>query len=61
MAREVANEGDILVCGGLSPVDSFCSGQGEEATRKEFRTQLDVFIQQKVDFVLAEVSMEVRL
>lgn len=56
MAREVANEGDALVCGALSPVDSYCSGQGEELTRKEFRAQLDIFIEEKVDFLLAEVS-----
>lgn len=57
MAKEVASEGDALVCGGLSPVNSYSSGQGEEATRKEFKTQIEVFFQHKVDFMLAEVDV----
>ncbi|XP_076805298.1 betaine--homocysteine S-methyltransferase 1-like [Clavelina lepadiformis] len=54
MAREVANEGDAIVCGSLSPVQAYVNSEGTEATRKEFERQLDVFLKYDVDFVLAE-------
>ena len=56
IAREVANEGDAIVCGGLSPVPGYVMGKGEKAVRQEFRNQVDVFMEHKVDFVLAEVA-----
>jgi len=55
MAREVASEGDALVCGGLSPVTSFANGEGEEATRKEFQKQIKI-LKEQCDFLLAEVK-----
>ena len=55
MAREVANEGNALVCGGLSPVLSFLNGEGEEATREEFRKQIQI-LEHECDFLLAEVN-----
>ena len=54
MAREVAAEGDALVCGGLSPVPCFANGEGEEATRQEFRKQIRIQ-EHQCDFLLAEV------
>ena len=56
IAREIANEGDAIVCGGLSPVPGYVTGKGEEAVRQEFRNQVDVFMEHEVDFVLAEVE-----
>lgn len=55
IAREVANEGNALVCGGLSPVISYLQKKSVDEIRKEFQTQLDVFRVHDVDFILAEV------
>lgn len=54
MAREVANEGDAIVCGSLSPVLSYFKNKDMEGARKEFESQLQPFIDNDVDFVLAE-------
>ncbi|XP_065188464.1 betaine--homocysteine S-methyltransferase 1-like [Sycon ciliatum] len=54
LAREVANEGDALVLGGLSQTPAYLSGLGEEAVKAQYRKQLDVFVDNKVDFLLAE-------
>ncbi|CAK8696229.1 unnamed protein product [Clavelina lepadiformis] len=55
MAKEVAKEGrDVLVCGGLSPVEAYTDGKGEAAVKEEFEEQLKIFIKHDVDFVLAE-------
>ena len=56
IAKEIANEGDAIVCGGLSPVPEYVMGKKEAVVRKEFSKQLDIFVKHKVDFVLAEVS-----
>ena len=55
MAHEVANEGEAIVCGSLSPVTSFSRGHGLDKVVKEFEAQLKPFIEHKVDFVLGEV------
>ena len=55
MAREVANEGDVLVSGGLSPVLSFLQEESEETIREEFRKQIQAQ-EHDCDFLLAEVS-----
>ena len=57
MAIEVASEGNALVSGGLSPVASFANGEGEEATREEFRKQIRIQ-EHHCDFLLAEVILE---
>lgn len=54
LAREVAAEGDALVAGGISQTPTYLSGVGKEATQKEFKKQLDVFVEEKVDFLIAE-------
>ena len=59
MATEVANEGNALVCGGLSPVPAYIQGKGEKEVRREFSNQVDIFIENKVDFVMAEVRHRV--
>ena len=55
MAHEVANEGEAIVCGSLSPVMSYRRDKDFEAAKKEFANQLKPFIEHKVDFVLGEV------
>lgn len=54
LAREVANEGDALVAGGLSQTPTYLTGLGKEAVQKEFEKQLKVFVDNKVDFMIAE-------
>ncbi|XP_068247731.1 betaine--homocysteine S-methyltransferase 1-like [Palaemon carinicauda] len=54
LAREVAEEGDALVAGGLSQTPTYLSGLGKENTQKEFQRQVDVFVENKVDFLIAE-------
>ncbi|XP_041042322.1 betaine--homocysteine S-methyltransferase 1 [Carcharodon carcharias] len=54
IAREVANEGDALVAGGVSQTPSYLSCKSETDVKAIFRKQLDVFIKKNVDFMLAE-------
>ncbi|XP_072045944.1 betaine--homocysteine S-methyltransferase 1-like isoform X2 [Amphiura filiformis] len=54
LAREVANEGDALVAGGLSPVPSYREGKGKEFVQEEFRKQCKVFREKDVDFLIGE-------
>lgn len=61
LAREVANEGDALVAGGVSQTPSYLSCKSEVEVKNIFRKQLDVFIKKDVDFLIAEVSSRVFL
>jgi len=54
LAREVANEGDALVLGGVCQTPTYLSGKGKAAVQKEFEKQVQVFKDNKVDFLLAE-------
>uniref|UniRef100_A0A3Q3GQE6 Betaine-homocysteine methyltransferase n=1 Tax=Kryptolebias marmoratus TaxID=37003 RepID=A0A3Q3GQE6_KRYMA len=54
LAREVANEGDALVAGGVSQTPSFLSGKSEEDVKALFKKQIDVYVQKNVDFLIAE-------
>jgi len=54
LAHEVANEGDALVAAGICQTPTYLSGLGKEATQKEFKKQVDVFVKENVDFLLAE-------
>jgi len=54
LAHKVADEGDALVAGGLSETPSFLSGKPKESVQDEFRTQVKVFMDNKVDFLIAE-------
>ena len=56
LAKEVASEGDALVCGGFSQTPSYLSGSTKEAVQAEFRKQKDVFVENGVDFLLCEVQ-----
>lgn len=55
LAREVANEGDALVAGNFCQTPSYMSGLGKEVVQQEFKKQVDVFVKNDVDFLLAEV------
>ncbi|XP_067937891.1 betaine--homocysteine S-methyltransferase 1-like [Watersipora subatra] len=54
LAHEVAAEGDALVAGGISQTPSYLSGAGKEAVQAQFKTQLDEFVKNKVDFLVCE-------
>lgn len=56
LAREVANEGDALVAGGVSQTPSYLSCKSETEVKNIFKRQLDVFMKKKVDFLIAEVK-----
>jgi len=54
LAWGVAREGDALVLGGVCQTPTYLSGVGKEAVIAEFQKQLQVFVDNKVDFLLAE-------
>ncbi|XP_070780434.1 betaine--homocysteine S-methyltransferase 1 isoform X2 [Enoplosus armatus] len=54
LAREVANEGDALVAGGVSQTPSYLSCKSEDDVKAIFKKQIDVFVQKDVDFLIAE-------
>lgn len=55
LAREVADEGDALVAGGVSQTPSYLSCKSEDEVKATFKKQIDVFVQKNVDFLIAEV------
>ncbi|KAK1174260.1 betaine--homocysteine S-methyltransferase 1 [Acipenser oxyrinchus oxyrinchus] len=54
IAREVADEGDALVAGGVSQTPSYLSCKSEADVKAIFKKQLDVFVKKNVDFMIAE-------
>jgi len=54
LARQVANEGDALVAGGVSQTPSYLSCKSETEVKAIFQRQLDVFVKKNVDFLIAE-------
>jgi len=54
LAREVAAEGDALTLGGISQTPSYLAGKGKEAVQAVFKKQIDVFVEEGLDFVLCE-------
>lgn len=55
LAREVADEGNALVAGGVSQTPSYLSGKTKQECQAEFRKQMEVFVKNKVDFIICEV------
>ncbi|XP_066299970.1 betaine--homocysteine S-methyltransferase 1-like [Branchiostoma lanceolatum] len=55
IVKEVVGDGDVLICGGLSNTPSYAQGKGKTAVQQEFGKQVDSFMEQDVDFLLAEV------
>lgn len=45
-----------MVCGGVCQTPTYLSGKGKEACQKEFERQIEIFLKNDVDFLLAEVS-----
>lgn len=58
LAREVANEGDALVAGGVSQTPSYLSCKSQDDVKAIFKKQIDVFVKKNVDFLIAEVCGE---
>jgi len=58
IAREVACEGDALVAGGICQTPSYLSGKGKAAVQQEFRKQVQVFVDNGLDFVICEVWLD---
>lgn len=54
IARDVANEGDALVAGGVSQTPSYLSCKSEKEVKTIFHKQLEVFVKKNVDFMIAE-------
>lgn len=57
LAREVANEGDAMVAGGVSQTPSYLSCKSEAEVKGIFKRQLNVFVKKNVDFMIAEVGI----
>lgn len=45
---------DVWVCGSITPTTSFERGAGEEAVKEELKPMVDIFVDKKADFLLAE-------
>jgi len=54
IAKEVADEGDALTLGGICQCPTYLSGDTEEQVKGEFRKQIKVFTEEKLDFLLCE-------
>ena len=45
------------MCGGVCQTPTYLSGKGKEACQKEFEKQIEIFLKNDVDFLLAEVNL----
>jgi len=54
LAREVADEGGALTLGGICQCPSYLSGMAKESVQAEFKKQIDVFVDEGMDFLLCE-------
>lgn len=55
MAREVANEGDALVAGGVSQTPCYLQTHSEVQVKAIIKKQMDDFLKKDIDFFIAEV------
>ena len=55
----MASEGDALVAGGICQTPSYLSGRGKTIVQQEFRKQVEVFVENDLDFIICEVSSNV--
>lgn len=55
LARQVANEGDALVAGGVSQTPCYAKSQSETGVKAIFKKQMDDFLMMDIDFFIAEV------
>ncbi|XP_042369435.1 betaine--homocysteine S-methyltransferase 1-like, partial [Plectropomus leopardus] len=54
LAREVANEGDALVAGGVSQTPCYVQSHSETEVKTIFKKQMDDFLKKDIDFFIAE-------
>ncbi|XP_075721180.1 betaine--homocysteine S-methyltransferase 1-like isoform X2 [Rhipicephalus microplus] len=54
LALEVAKEKDALVAGGISQTPSYLTGRPRAEVQDVFRRQVDVFVKNKLDFLICE-------
>lgn len=54
LALEVASEKNALVAGGISQTPSYLSGCSKAEVQDVFRKQVDVFVKNKLDFLICE-------
>lgn len=54
IAREVSDKYGCLVAGGIAQTPDYLTGKGKESVQSQFRKQLSVFQENKVDFMIAE-------
>ena len=59
IAKEVAAEGDALVLGGICQCPTYLSGMSKEEVQGEYRKQIKVFVEEKLDFLLCEVKFRI--
>ena len=55
LAHQVAAEGDALVAGSVSQMLTAFSSLDKQKVQAEFKSQMDAFVENKVDFLIAEV------
>ena len=62
IARKAASESAVpcLVAGGICQTPSFLSGKDDDTVRQIFTEQIDVFNENKVDFIIAEYFEHLR-
>ena len=58
---QVAASCDAYVCGGISPTVSYKEGMSDAVIREEFRTEIEIFVQKKADFILGEFFGDVKV
>lgn len=54
LALEVAKEKNALVAGGISQTPSYLTGRPKAEVQEVFRKQVDVFVKNKLDFLICE-------
>ena len=57
IAREVANEGDALIAGGMSQTPTYAAGGDKKVVQEHFQKQADAFTKCNVDFLICEVML----
>ncbi|XP_064623051.1 betaine--homocysteine S-methyltransferase 1-like [Lineus longissimus] len=54
LAAEIARPGNAFVCGGVSPTGTYTDGKGKAAVQEEFKQQVNIYVDNHCDFLLAE-------
>jgi len=59
IAKGVTKDEDVLVCGGVNRTYTYLNGGSKEVVQGEFRKIIDIFVKEKVDFILAEFFSQI--